>query len=86
MIAAHAVPLGGDGRLCLDNLLPELLAGWPAGDIRSLAEAVEEVPADVEQVHVDGATVLAWPEHSTPPTGRRRSRRLSVWSQGARPG
>ncbi len=68
VLAAQAVPLGGDGRLRLDDLLPELLAGWPAGELRLLAEALEEVPAGVEEVQVDGATLLAWPDHTTSPT------------------
>jgi len=68
VISAQAVPLGGDGRLRLDGLLPDLLAGWPAGDLRSVAEAAQEVPVGVEELHVDGATVLRWPDHATSPT------------------
>jgi uncharacterized protein (DUF952 family)/GNAT superfamily N-acetyltransferase len=68
VISAQRVPLGGDGRLRLDDLLPDLVAGWSAVDLRSVAEAVEEVPAGVDEVHVDGATVLRWPDHAVSPT------------------
>jgi uncharacterized protein (DUF952 family)/GNAT superfamily N-acetyltransferase len=66
--SAQAVPLDEDGRLRLDGLLPDLLAGWPAGELRAVAEAVEEVPVGVDELHVDGATVLRWPDHATSPT------------------
>lgn len=68
VISAQAVPLDADGRLRLDGLLPDLLAGWPAGELRSVAEAVESIPAGVDEVHVDGATVLRWPDHAISPT------------------
>ncbi|MDA8283072.1 MAG: DUF952 domain-containing protein [Actinomycetota bacterium] len=68
VVSARAVPLGGDGRLQLDDLLPEVLPGWPLADLRSVAEAVDQVPAGVDEVRVDGATILRWQAHATSPT------------------
>jgi RimJ/RimL family protein N-acetyltransferase len=54
-------------RQNVKRLRPEHRPVDPA-DLRSVAEAVEGVPAGVDEVHVDGATVLRWPDHAVSPT------------------